>query len=145
MYTGILTDTGRFRYRGVSQTTHEIAGLLVANGADVVEIDKILSVETMDQFRYKANFLNSAIFDEGFVYTIVKKETVEKFNLSYEDAAATVNLLGGIEGYGVWFLVIEYPNEIRLRIRSNSIAIDTLANKYDGGGHKMASGAKQLI
>lgn len=141
MYTGIITDTSRFRYRGVSRLTHELAGMLIDYGVDIVDIDKKLSVETLEQFKFKGNLLNTAKFDEGFIYNIVTKEDVEKFGVSYEDAAATVNLLGGLEGYGVWFLAIEYPTELRLRIRSNSIDIDTLANKYNGGGHKMASGA----
>ena len=59
-----------------------------------------------------------------------------------EDAAAMVNLLGGIEGYDVWFLAVEYDTEIRLRIRSSSLEIDKLANLFEGGGHKMASGAR---
>ena len=71
----------------------------------------------MEQFKYKANFLHNAIFDDGFVYSVVTKEIVEEFNLSYEDAAATVNLLGGIRRLWCLVLVIEYPNEIRLRIK----------------------------
>jgi len=142
MYVGIVTDTGRFRYRGVSKLTHEMAGLLVEKGADVVEIDNKLSKESIEVFRYKAHMLNSVIFDEGFVYGIVTQEDINEFGVSMEDAAAMVNLLGGIEGYDVWFLAVEYDTEIRLRIRSSSLEIDKLANLFEGGGHKMASGAR---
>lgn len=142
MYTGILTDTGRFRYRGVSKLTHELAGLLVEQGADVVEIDNYLSKETIEVFKYKAHMLSTAKFDEGFVYNVVTQDLVDKYNVSMEDASAAVNIYGGIEGYNVWFLAIEYPDEVRLRIRSNNIEIDKLANKFEGGGHKMAAGAK---
>lgn len=142
MYVGIVTDTGRFRYRGVSKLTHEMAGLLVEKGADVVEIDNKLSKESIEVFRYKAHMLNSVIFDEGFVYGIVTQEDINEFGVSMEDAAAMVNLLGGIEGYDVWFLAVEYDAEIRLRIRSSSLEIDKLANLFEGGGHKMASGAR---
>src|SRR5690554_2474392 len=142
MYVGIVTDTGSFRYRGVSKLTHEMAGLLVEKGADVVEIDNKLSKESIEVFRYKAHMLNSAIFDEGFVYGIVTQEDINEFGVSMEDAAAMVNLLGGIEGYDVWFLAVEYDTEIRLRIRSSSLEIDKLANLFEGGGHKMASGAR---
>ena len=58
MYVGIVTDTGRFRYRGVSKLTHEMAGLLVEKGADVVEIDNKLSKESIEVFRYKDHMLN---------------------------------------------------------------------------------------
>ncbi|MCR1809346.1 DHH family phosphoesterase [Haploplasma modicum] len=142
MYTGIVTDTGRFRYRGVSNLTHEIAGMLIDLGADIEEIDGNLSKETLDQFRFKGHLLNSVKFDEGFVYAIITKADIEKFNMTDEEAAANVNLLGGIEGYNFWFLAIEYDYEIRLRLRASGIEIDKLANMYNGGGHKMAAGAK---
>lgn len=142
MYTGILTDTGRFRYRGVSKLTHEIAGMLVGEGADVVEIDKHLSTESIENFKFKANLYGQMKFDEGFVYVVITKQMMEDFNISSEDAAATVNLMAGIEGYNFWFLAIEYDTEVRLRLRSSGIVIDKLANMYEGGGHAMASGAR---
>lgn len=141
MYTGIVTDTSRFRFRGVSRLTHELAGMLIDYGADIVEIDQNLSKESLDMFKFKGQMLSRVKFDEGFAYSVVTRDLINEFNVTDEDAASTVNLMGGIEGYGVWFLVIEYPNEIRLRIRSSSIEIDKLANMYNGGGHKMASGA----
>lgn len=142
MYTGIVTDTGRFRYRGVSRLTHEIAGLLIEHGADVVEIDQRLSKETLESFKFKAHLLNQVNYDEGFVYAIIKTKDIERFGISHEDASSNVNLLGGIEGYDVWMLFIESIDEVRIRIRSSKMAIDALANQFNGGGHKMASGAK---
>lgn len=142
MYTGIVTDTGRFRYRGVSRLTHEIAGMLVELGADVVEIDQNLSKETMEEFQFKGNLLSQVKFDDaGFSYAIIKKDDIEKFNITTEQAAANVNLLSGVEGYGVWFLLIEGDDEVRVRLRSSELEIDKLANQFDGGGHKNASGA----
>lgn len=142
MYTGIVTDTGRFRYRGVSKLTHEIAGLLIEEGADIVEIDQNLSKETVELFKFKADLLHKVKFDEGFVYVTITKEDILKYGISHEDASSNVNLLGGIEGYNVWMLFIETDDEVRIRIRSSKIDIDTLANKFNGGGHKMASGAR---
>ena len=142
MYTGIVTDTGRFRYRGVSKLTHEIAGLLIEEGADVVDIDQNLSKESIESFKFRANLMGNLHFDEGFVYAIIKKADIEKYGVSHEDAAANVNVMSGIEGYNFWFLAIEGEDEVRLRLRSSGIEIDKLANMYEGGGHAMASGAR---
>jgi phosphoesterase RecJ-like protein len=59
-----------------------------------------------------------------------------------EEAASVVNLIGGLDGYPVWALMIEYENEIRIRLRSSGPVINTLAEKYEGGGHAKASGAR---
>lgn len=144
MYTGIVTDTGRFRFRGVSQLTHQIAGMLLSKGVDVEYIDQQLSKESLDVLRFKGHiYQNIVTTPGGFIYAIVKQEDFDKFNVTTEEGAAMVSLLGGIEGYPVWALFIEYPNtdEIRVRIRSNGPNIDKVANKYRGGGHAKASGA----
>lgn len=142
MYTGIVTDTGRFRYRGVSRLTHEIAGMLIEDGADIVAIDQNLSNESLDSFKFKAALLSKINFDEGFAYVVIKKDDYIKHNVSEEDAAANVNLLSGIAGYDVWMLLIETDEEVRVRIRSANTPISALANQFNGGGHQMASGAK---
>ncbi|MDE7100535.1 MAG: hypothetical protein K2O05_01620, partial [Anaeroplasmataceae bacterium] len=47
-----------------------------------------------------------------------------------------------IEGCPVWALFIEYPEEIRIRLRSRGPVINMLAEEYHGGGHAKASGAR---
>ena len=143
LYTGIVTDTGRFRYRGVSQLTHEMAGLLLGKGVDVEEIDAQLSQDSLDTIALKgfvySNFVTTS---GGFIYVKMTRQTINKYNVSDEEAAAVVNLLGGIDGFPVWALFIEYPGEIRIRLRSSGPDIDQLANRYGGGGHAKAAGAK---
>lgn len=143
MYVGILTDTGRFRYRGVSRQTHEIAGMLLDYGVDVEEIDNKLSIETMETIRLKGEVLsNFKTTEAGFIYFVMTRDIINKYNITDETAASMVNVLSGIEGYPVWALFIEYPAEIRVRLRSREHEIETLARKYGGGGHQKAAGAR---
>ncbi|NLK12918.1 MAG: bifunctional oligoribonuclease/PAP phosphatase NrnA [Candidatus Phytoplasma sp.] len=145
MYTGILTDTGRFKYRGVSRLTHELAGMLLDSGADVEEIDAHLSKESLDVIRYKGYIYQNFITDNGFIYVKVKKDILKQYHLTQEEAASVVNTLGGIEGYPVWAIFLEQENgEIRVRLRSNGPDIDQVANQFRGGGHAKASGATLL-
>lgn len=142
MYTGILTDTGRFKYRGVSRLTHEIAGMLLDHGADVEEIDSYLSRESMNATRFKGYiYSNFETTKKGFIYLRITEEVIKEFNLTYEEASAVVNLLGGIEGFPVWAIFIENEDVIRVRLRSNGPDIDKVANQFRGGGHAKASGA----
>ncbi|MBN2300785.1 MAG: bifunctional oligoribonuclease/PAP phosphatase NrnA [Acholeplasmataceae bacterium] len=142
MYTGIVTDTGRFRFRGVSNLTHQMAGMLLDKGVDVEYIDSKLSKETLEMIALKGYVYSNFVTTDGFVYLKMTRDIIEKYNVSDEQAASVVGLLGGIEGYPVWALFIEYPNEVRIRLRSNGPTINELANKYDGGGHAKASGAR---
>ncbi len=142
MYTGILTDTGRFKYRGVTEMTHQMAGMLLTKGADVEEIDRALSTETLDMIRFKGfvygNFITT---EKGFVYLKITNQIREEFGLTYEEASSVVNMLGGIEGFPIWGLFIEDADVVRVRLRSNGPDIDKVANQFRGGGHAKASGA----
>jgi bifunctional oligoribonuclease and PAP phosphatase NrnA len=142
LYTGIVTDTGRFRYRGVSKLTHQLAGLLLDFGVDVEYIDSYLSKETLDKVALKGFVYSNFVTTEGgLIYLKMTRDVIIKYKVSDEEAASVVNLLAGIEGYPVWTLMIEYPGEIRMRIRSSGPTIDELANRFGGGGHSKAAGA----
>jgi len=142
LYTGIVTDTGRFRYRGVSRVTHQLAGMLLEKGVDVEYIDQQLSKETLEMVGLKGYVYSNYKTADGFIYLKMTRDVIEQYNVSDEQAASVVNLLSGIEGYPVWALFIEYPNEIRIRLRSNGPTINELANQYAGGGHAKAAGCR---
>ncbi len=142
LYTGIVTDTGRFRYRGVSKLTHQLAGLLIEKGVDVEYIDQQLSKETLDMVALKGYVYSNYITNGHFIYLKMTRDVIDKFGVTDEQAASVVNALSGIDGFPVWALFIEYPNEIRIRLRSNGPTISELANQYGGGGHAKAAGAR---
>lgn len=143
LYTGMVTDTGRFRFRGVTQTTHQLAGLMLQKGVEVEYIDSKLSKDTLEMIAFKGYvYSNFVTTPGGFVYIIIKEDVVLSHKISFEQASSTVGLLGGIDGYPVWALLIEQNGEIRMRLRSSGPDVNLLANKYQGGGHAKAAGAK---
>ncbi|MDX9691913.1 MAG: bifunctional oligoribonuclease/PAP phosphatase NrnA [Acholeplasmataceae bacterium] len=142
LYTGIVTDTGRFRFRGVSKLTHQLAGLLIEKGVDVEYIDSKLSRESLEMIALKGYVYSNFKTHKGFVSLKMTRDVIDKYNVTDEQAASVVGLIGGIEGFPVWALFIEYPGEIRIRLRSNGPTIDKLANQYGGGGHAKAAGCR---
>ena len=142
LYTGIVTDTGRFRYRGVSKITHQLAGILIEKGVDVEYIDQMLSSETIEMMSLKGYVYNNFLTAKGIIYLKITRDIIKKYQVTDEQAASMVSLIGGIKGYPVWALFIEYPGEIRIRLRSSGPNVDKLANAYGGGGHAKAAGAK---
>ncbi len=143
LYTGIVTDTGRFRLPGVNSRVFALAGLLLDKGVNVEEIDNNLSVETLNTIKLKGYvLLNFQITENGFAYINMTRDVIEQFGVSDEEASSMVSLLGTLETCPSWGLIMEYPgNEIRIRLRSRGPYVDKLANKYNGGGHLKASGA----
>ncbi|MCK9235381.1 MAG: bifunctional oligoribonuclease/PAP phosphatase NrnA [Acholeplasmataceae bacterium] len=143
LYTGIVTDTGRFRYRGVSRLTHQIAGMLISLGADVVNIDQQLSQETLNMIHLKGYVYSNMVTSDGFVYVKITRDVIEKYGVTDEQAGSMVGSLSGIKGHPVWALFLEYPDqEIRIRLRSSGPNINKLAEKYQGGGHAQAAGCR---
>lgn len=142
LYTGLVTDTGRFRFRGVDSATMMIASTLLSYGVDVEKLDNLLSVETMNVIKLKGYVLQNAVFTEdGVAYIKMTRDAINQFNVTDEEAASQVGLLGSVEGYPVYCLFMDYPTEIRIRIRSRGPRVDKLANLYGGGGHEKAAGA----
>lgn len=143
LYTGIVTDTGRFKYRSVTSDTFKAVAHLIDFGLDFTEVLSILDIKTENQMKLQGYVLqNFEKTPNGVAYIQIKPEIIEKFGVTLEEASSLVNELSSLQDCPVWMLFAEYENNIvRARIRSKGPAIDKLANKYQGGGHPMACGA----
>lgn len=143
LYVGILTDTGRFKFDSVNSRTFLAAACLVDYGVDLGYVDNMLSVETLQSLKLKGwSLSNFKMTENGFAYIVMKREIIEQFGVSDEDASNQVSTISTIEGCPVWALFVEYPTEIRIRLRSRGPVINELAQEYQGGGHPKAAGAK---
>ena len=146
LYTGMVTDSGRFRFRSVTGETMRLAGILLDQGIDVDMLYANLYLEDYDYFKFKAHIYNNMHRTEnGVAYLYVSREMQKKFNLTHESASATVSMMDSIRGYICWLAFIESQDEnsdeIRVRLRSRFMPINKLAEEYGGGGHDCASGA----
>lgn len=143
LFTGIVTDTGSFKYRNVSAETFRQVANLLDLGLNHTKIYELLDVKYDAYLKFKGYVLNN--FEKtpnGVVYIKMTNALITKYKVSHEDATSLVNELSCLKDSPVWLLIAEYDNDIvRARIRSNGIRIDLVANKYNGGGHQLASGA----
>jgi phosphoesterase RecJ-like protein len=143
LYVGILTDTGRFKYDSVKPETFNHAALLLSKGLDLQYIDNMLSVERLDVLKLRGYVLsNFKMTKNGFAYIVLTKEIVNKFNVSYEEAANEVSTISMIESCPMWAMFLETDTEIRIRLRSRGPIVNDLAALYHGGGHPKASGCR---
>jgi len=143
LYTGILTDTGRFKYDGVSAKTFRAIAMLYEHGLDPSITHAALDVMSEELIRFKGYvLLNMEKTENGVVFIKITDELRQKYNVTTEEASSLVNELGHFEDCPIWVLMAEYEEKIvRARIRSKGPVISTTANLFDGGGHAKASGA----
>lgn len=145
LYTGMVTDSGRFRYRGVSGDTMRYAGVLLDQDINTDWIFANLYLEEFDSLKFKAHLYNlMEITENGVAYLYISQEMQKKYGLTREEASATISALDAIKGCLCWLAFIENgdeENSIRVRLRSRFMTINTLAEKFRGGGHACASGA----
>lgn len=143
IYTGMVTDSGRFRFRDVSGETMRLAGVMLNVGIDTDTLFAHLYLKDFDNFKFEAYAHGKMkISESGVASLFVSKRMQKKFSLSTEDASASVSLMDSIKGALIWIAFIETDDgKIRVRLRSRFITINKLAEKYKGGGHACAAGA----
>lgn len=143
LYTGLLTDSGYFHNSNVTPKTFETAKILLEHGVDISYVNNNLNLETLSSIKLKSYCLNNfKTTDNGFAYMVLTKEQVDAFGVTDEVAASLITSISTIKECPVWALIIENDELIRIRLRSRGPAINELAKRYNGGGHKMASGGK---
>ena len=143
IYTGMVTDSGRFRFRSVSGNTMRLAGMLLDLNVDVDTLYANLYMKEYKMFKFEAYvYENMQITENGVAYLYVDKEMQERFNLSSEDASASVSYMDSIKDSLIWLAFIENDdNSTRVRLRSRFVTVSPIAERYHGGGHACAAGA----
>ena len=147
IYSGILTDTGSFRYPLTTGDTHNIISELFKKGINHTKIHERI----YDNFSFeRAHLLAVAlknlkqIEDLGVVYTFLTKEDLEKHNFKKGDTEGFVNFGLRIKDIYVSVIFIEdsFEDIIKISFRSKEkIDVNKFAKRYfNGGGHKNASG-----
>ena len=143
LYAGMVTDSGRFMYEGVRGDTMRLAGLMLDAGVDTETLYAHLYLRTFDELKFKAAiYENMQLTPNGVAWIHVSGDMQRRFGLTFEMASASVSSLSDIRGVLCWLAFIDTPDgEIRVRLRSRFASINTIAEKYHGGGHACASGA----
>ena len=144
LYTGLVTDSGRFRFRSVSGETMRLAGLLLDTGIDTDRLYAHLYMKELSEFKFQSYVMdNICITPNGVAYVYITKETMAQFGLTFEMASACVSYMDSIKNSLIWIALIDSDKgeDIRVRLRSRFVTVNALGEKYEGGGHACAAGA----
>lgn len=143
IYTGMVTDSGRFRFRDVSGETMRLAGLMLSQGIDTDTLFANLYLKDFDMFKFESFvYQKMKITQNGVAYFNVTKAIQEKFGLTMENASSCVSYMDSIRGSLIWIAFIENDDgSYRVRLRSRFLPVNEIAERYHGGGHACACGA----
>lgn len=144
IYTGMVTDSGRFRFREVDGDTMRYAGLMLDQGVDTDMLYANLYIKDFSELKFQAQVYDKIQMTEnGVAYIFVDREMQKKYGLTSEQASACVSYMESIRGSLIWVAFIEHPDkdEIRVRMRSRFVPVSDIAERYRGGGHACAAGA----
>ena len=143
LYTGMVTDSGRFRYDSTTSKTFRLASRLLEEKFDTNEIYAGLYADDFEHVKLRAQFILKIRFTEcnvGYIYTT--KEELAGYNASiFTISRGMVGTMGDLRGVDVWVNFTETEDGVLAELRSSKYNINPIAVKYGGGGHQKASGA----
>ena len=143
LYTGMVTDSGRFRYDSTSSKTHELAAHLLKVDFSTSDIYANLYADDFKFIRLRAEFVLKIRFTEKNVaYIYTTKEERENIDAdTFTISRGMVNTMSEIRGVHIWANFTEAEEGVLVELRSNKYNVNQIAVKYGGGGHLKASGA----
>lgn len=143
LYTGMVTDSGRFRYDGTSARTHRLASCLMEQEFDPNEIFSQLYADTYENKKRRAEFTLKIQFTEhnvAYIYTTLEEFRAMELD-SFTVSRGMVGTMADIKDVDIWVNFTETENGVLCELRSARYNINPIAVKYGGGGHAKASGA----
>ncbi len=142
--TGIITDTGGFKYSTITPETFEFTANLLSRGVEVSDIyKKILQTKTKSHFKLSQIAMSRLEFleDEKITFTYITKEDERKVNAEIGDHEGIVELGRDIEGVEVSILLRETDDGFKASLRSNGkVNVSDVCMMFGGGGHPAAAG-----
>ncbi len=145
LYTGILTDTGQFRFAATSHLTFKLAAELVARGANPVEAGhELYEREPAGKLQLLQRYLASfELYGNGQICVGTLAEGVfSDTETGPEDTEGLVDYARAIDGVEIGCLIEEREDGIKVSLRAEDpiYRMDQIAAKFGGGGHACAAG-----
>lgn len=145
LYTGIVTDTGRFQYRNTTRAVHEIAGELLDAGAPHDDITRLVyNTHPLGYLRVAAVALDRLEHEPGadLVWTYVTQKDLAAHEVGLDDIEALIDLVRTADVADVAAVLKEQPDgRFKVSMRSKGDHdVGALCTAFGGGGHALAAG-----
>ncbi len=148
LYTGIMTDSGSFRFPSTTAHTMRVAAMLMERGAEPERVHAAVMDDHSEQrMRLMGHMLAERMtvrHDLGCVVLVLRKEDLQRFGFKSGDTEGFVNLGLSMRGIRLSAFFLERPDRIKISLRSKgALPVDRLlAEHFEGGGHVNAAGGQ---
>ncbi len=144
LYVAILTDTGCFKYETVTKDTFLAASNLMQKGIDTSLIaKKCYDNKPKSMITFQAEIITNAkfVFNDKVAYAIITPSDMKKYNVKNEHTEGIAETLRSIKSVDISILLKENEEKTtKVSLRSKTIDLTPVVEKFNGGGHKMAAG-----
>ncbi|SOE21767.1 phosphoesterase RecJ domain-containing protein [Spirosomataceae bacterium TFI 002] len=150
LYTGILTDTGSFKFDATTADIHRIAGKLIEKGIRPSKIHRTLfDNQSVDRLKFLGFALNERLHylpEYRLAYFKFSQADLKQFNSQKGDTEGIVNYGLGIEGVIFSAIFVEMEDMVKMSFRSvDDFSVSEFAREnFNGGGHKNAAGGRSF-
>ncbi|WP_027063413.1 DHH family phosphoesterase [Mesoplasma seiffertii] len=143
LYLGLITDSGRFLFPRTDEVTFRVAASLIEAGADLKAAHDFIFVSSL-KMRKWTNFAFSKLelTKKGVGYIVITKADQQGWDLEYSEVKSALGTMAGMDEIKVWALIVELDDMIKVSLRSRDFSVNEVAEKFEGGGHRLASGAQ---
>ena len=148
LYTGLMTDTGSFRFAGTTAHVHRIIAHFKDLGLNHSRIHELVYDNFLEgRLRFIGNALLNrmeVLYEYNTAMMAISKQDVQRFDIQTGDTEGLVNYLLSIEGIKLGALLIDRVEERKWSFRSKAdFDVNSFARKhFEGGGHKNAAGGR---
>lgn len=147
LFTGMVTDSGRFRYDSANSRTFRLAAALTEQPFNPNDVYNELYADELPMLQLRATYtLKIQLAGDNVAYIVttkdelhrlIKERGVDSFGIS----RGMVGTMSDIRGVDSWVNFTETDDGVLCELRSKKHNINPIAVKYGGGGHAKASGA----
>ena len=146
LYLGLTSDSNRFLFDSCTSNTFGLVSIFLDRyNFELSEVYRKLYMRPMNEVRLEGYIaLNMNVTKNGLGYIQITDEVIKQFEVDSASAGNMVNNFNFINEMLVWATLTEdiKNDQIRVSIRSRGPEINQIAEKFNGGGHKFASGVK---
>ncbi|MDO4729047.1 MAG: bifunctional oligoribonuclease/PAP phosphatase NrnA [Bacteroidota bacterium] len=151
IYTGIVTDSGSFKFPRTTATLHRVVATLIDIGVDNVLIHNLLfDNSSYSRLKLLGRALEKMVILEDLqsAYIVLTKEDLEQCGYKKGDSEGMVNYPLTIKGinFSAFFMENDVESDVRISFRSlGDFDVNLFAQNFNGGGHKNAAGARSKL